>query len=334
MSRARLALALALAAGPALADDFTAELDNNGLRLTREPDIVMTSEDLSISAKAVHVEYEFVNRGAAARTVTIAFPMPDITGGIDADVGLPSENPENPFRFRVSADGAAIQPRLIARALVGAVDVTERLNAARLPLTPFAEGAGAALDRLPQATRDAFVKAGIAVVDEYADKPDAPMEKHLVPAWTWRAAYVWSQTFPPGRPVRLVQDYAPSVGSTAGTSVGSAGWRGRDGLSDYPAKYCINSAFEGAVRRAMAAAHADYAPFTEQRINYVLKTGANWAGPIGAFRLVVDKGAPGNIVSFCGEGVRKISPARFEMRKNEFLPTTDLHILILTPTTI
>ena len=35
--------------------------------------------------------------------------------------------------------------------------------------------------------------------------------------------------------------------------------------------------------------------------------------PIGRFRLVVDKGAPGNLVSFCGEGVRKISPTRFEM---------------------
>ena len=324
-------LAALFAAGPALANDSTAELDNNGLRLLQEPDIAMTSEDLSISAKAVHVEYEFVNHSAAAKTVTIAFPMPDVTGGIDENVGLPDPDAENPFRFRVAADGVVIRPKLDARAFVGDMDVTEKLTSAAVPLMPFAKGAGETLDRLPQATKDAFVKAGIAAIDEYSTRADGVMEKHLAPTWTWRAAYVWTQTFPAGKPVRLVQDYAPSVGGTAGTSIGSAGWRTNDFMHDYPAKYCIDAAFEAAVKRAMAAAHADYAPFTETRINYVLKTGANWAGPIGAFRLTVDKGEPQNLVSFCGSGVAKIGPTRFELRKSGFRPTEDLHILILQP---
>jgi hypothetical protein len=85
------------------------------------------------------------------------------------------------------------------------------------------------------------------------------------------------------------------------------------------------------VKRAMTSAHAEYAPFTETRINYVLKTGANWAGPIGAFRLVVDKGAPQNLVSFCGDSVAKIGPTRFEMRGHDFRPAADLHVLILEP---
>jgi hypothetical protein len=327
----RAALALLFAAGPALANDSTAELDNNGLRLLQEPDIAMASEDLSISAKAVHVEYEFVNRSASAKTVTIAFPMPDVTGGIDANVGLPDPDSADPFHFRVAADGVELRPKLNVRAFVGATDITEKLTAAQIPLMPFAKGAGEALDRLPQATKDAFVRDEIAGIDEYSTRADGVMEKHLAPMWTWRAAYVWSQTFPAGKPVRVVQDYAPSVGGTAGTGIGSAGWRTKDYMRGYAEKYCIDAAFENAVKRAMAAKKADYAPFTETRLNYVLKTGANWAGPISAFHLTIDKGEPRNLVSFCGEGVLKTGPTRFELRMRDFRPQSDLHILILTP---
>ena len=47
--------------------------------------------------------------------------------------------------------------------------------------------------------------------------------------------------------------------------------------------------------------------------------------------MVVDKGAAANIVSFCGEGVRKISPTQFEVRHTNFSPTGDVSILILLP---
>jgi Domain of unknown function (DUF4424) len=317
--------------GCAHANDSSAELDNNGLRLTHDPDIAMLSEDLTISTKAVHVEYLFENHGAAAKTVTIAFPMPDVTGGIDSNVGLPGEDPVDPFQFRVSADGVPVHAKLMAGAFVGDAEITKKLAGAGIALMPFANGVNEALDKLPQATRDAFVAAKIAAIDEYSNNATGPMEKHLVPTWTWRAAYVWTQSFPAGRPVRLVQDYAPSVGGTSGTAIGGKGWRTADYMRDYPAKYCIDQSFESAVDRAMVAKKAEYAPFTEERINYVLKTGANWAGPIGAFRLVVDKGEPDNLVSFCGDGVAKVGATKFEMRKTDFTPKEDLHILILVP---
>ena len=43
---------------------------------------------------------------------------------------------------------------------------------------------------------------------------------------------------------------------------------------------------------------------------------------------MVDKGAPGSLVSFCMDGVRKISPTQFEVRKTNFEPQRDLSILI------
>ncbi|WP_182419623.1 DUF4424 family protein [Bartonella sp. HY038] len=41
-----------------------------------------------------------------------------------------------------------------------------------------------------------------------------------------------------------------------------------------------------------------------------------WAGGvIEDFRLIIDKGKPDALVTFCGDGVQKISPTQFEMRK-------------------
>jgi hypothetical protein len=86
-----------------------------------------------------------------------------------------------------------------------------------------------------------------------------------------------------------------------------------------------------AVAAAMKKLKTDYPPFTEQRIDYILTTGANWAGPIGDFHLTVDKGQTNAIISFCGDGVTKTGPTRFEVRRKNFTPTADLHILILLP---
>lgn len=44
---------------------------------------------------------------------------------------------------------------------------------------------------------------------------------------------------------------------------------------------------------------------------------------------MVDKGAPANLVSFCGEGVRKIGPTTFEVRYRDYTPQRDLSVLIL-----
>jgi hypothetical protein len=59
-------------------------------------------------------------------------------------------------------------------------------------------------------------------------------------------------------------------------------------------------------------------------IGYVLKSGANWKGPIKDFRMVIDKGKPENLVSFCAEGVKKIAPTQFEVRKTDFEPKDDV----------
>ena len=61
----------------------------------------------------------------------------------------------------------------------------------------------------------------------------------------------------------------------------------------------------------------------------MLRTGANWSGPIKEFRLVVDKGDPDNLVSFCGDRPRRISPTQMEVKLTNYTPEGDLSVLIL-----
>ena len=70
-------------------------------------------------------------------------------------------------------------------------------------------------------------------------------------------------------------------------------------------------------------------PYSELRIDYILKTGANWSGPIQNFELVVDKGSPDALVSFCGKNVKKISATQFQVQQKDFSPDGNLSVLIL-----
>ncbi len=124
--------------------------------------------------------------------------------------------------------------------------------------------------------------------------------------------------------------YVPSVGTSVGTMLGQPGATKDPYAREEIAKYCADKAFLAAAERADKKVTAGGGYLGEQRIGYVLTTGANWAGPISEFRLVVNKGSTDNLVSFCGEGVSKIGPTVFEMRKTDFTPTSDLDVLILT----
>jgi hypothetical protein len=138
-----------------------------------------------------------------------------------------------------------------------------------------------------------------------------------------KTTYHWLQTFPAGRPIVVEHAYTPSVGATVATSVGTPY------ASEITDKYCVDKTLIDTVVRAAKADKDGNAPWVDRWIDYVLVTGGNWKKPIGHFRLVVDKGSPKNLVSFCGSGVRKISPTQFEMQRTNWRPEKDLSILLL-----
>jgi hypothetical protein len=256
--------------------------------------------------------------------------MPDITtAGYDDNISVPTQDPQNILGFSTLVDGKPVAAQVEQRVFKHGVDQTAYLRSLGLPLAPHLRATDAALDRLPKAARDALVAKGLAVVDEYGDSTTT-MRKHWEATWTLKTTYFWRQTFPAGRVIVVEHRYTPSVGQSAGTEWG-APWFAKDpAYAGRRAHYCVDDAFLAAAKKAIKPGETSPA-LTEQRIEYVLSSGANWKAPIGDFRMVVDKGDPANVVSFCAEGVKKISPTQFEVRHTNFTPTRDVSIVILQP---
>jgi hypothetical protein len=323
-----LAIGLALSQ-PVSANDSTAELATGGLIFVQNPDVEMRSEDLYVSTTEIRVRYRFFNKSDRDITVPVAFPMPEIKiEHQDQNISVPTENPENLLDFVTHVDGRRIETKVEQRVFSGGIDRTQFLRERGVPLAPHLRSTNDALDRLPRAKWDELTRIGLAEIEEFDEGKG--MQKHLSARWGLQTTFYWEQTFPSRREIVIEHSYKPSVGGTVGTGFGAAGATKEEWFPGYRKKYCIDAAFIAATERVRKAAKgADSAPFFEERIDYILKTGANWSGPIGDFRLVVDKGSPEALVSFCGDGVKKISPTQFEMRKKDFVPEGNFSVLIL-----
>lgn len=322
--------ALVLAASlPVVANDTSAVLTTGGLEFVSNSNVVMQSEELFISRKEIRVVYEFRNDSAEDQHILVAFPMPEIKPDFYSPVAFPSGPDDNLFEFETTFDGKSVESTLNEYAYAVGVDRTELLRSLDLPLVPITENASDATDHLDDATRDKLLHLGMLTSDEY----DAGQgwEKHYYPAWTYRATYTWEATFPAGKTVKVEHRYKPSVGGTVGVTFLGEPSEGYDPAREYATKYCVDDAFTKAVKASIPKGGEYYeAPFFESWISYILTTGGNWGGgAIENFRLVIDKGAPENLVSFCGEGVKKIGPTTFEMVAKDFWPERELDVLIL-----
>ncbi|TXH69612.1 MAG: DUF4424 domain-containing protein [Thiothrix sp.] len=129
--------------------------------------------------------------------------------------------------------------------------------------------------------------------------------------------YHWMQTFPAKKMVSVVHEYTPGVG-------GAVEYGMQDEASG---KYCIDAGTQQWIKQQQKTNHQ----VATDTIAYILKTGANWKGPISKFKLTVKKSDPNEKVSFCGTGVKKLDATTFVMEKTNFTPKQDLHILYLKP---
>ena len=321
-SAAALALAVLALAGAASANDGVAERAAGGLVFTGTDEIDMLSEDLYVSRDEIRVRYRFRNRTPRDVRVTVAFPLPDheLREDFYGDTAYPRD-------FRTTVDGRAIALQTEFRAVWEGADHTELLAGLGVPI--MYDGGNidtivGALSALPEAERRRLLELGL--VEEF----DLPEEgRRLTPLWTVRETWYREQLFPAGREVVVEHRYRPGAGGTHSTGLAGPGRLESAYNREMIDRYCIDEDFLAAVDRIAARDGPEY--FGESYVSYILTTGAGWASPIGEFRLVVDKGRPENLVSFCGEGVRRVSPTRFELRRRNWRPDRDLHVLIMQP---
>jgi hypothetical protein len=321
-----LAAMLAIA-GAARANDTEAVLGAGGLTFTKSAALRMQSEDLRLSSREIRVAYVFRNLTDRTVTARLAFPLPDV------DVGDMSETPHH-FHlsgrdgdivdFRLTVDGRPTPAALEARAVNrGGRDVTDLLRRYRIPLigARSEDEVERALDRLTAAEMKALAAAGAVYADEWRTPGDV---KH--PGWRVKAAYHWLQTFPAHGEVRIEHRYAPVLGGAhferAADLAKPGALRGEGLWPDEKRGWCLKpAAIRIAPGRAVSAAW----------LEYILRTGANWAGPIGRFRLEI-AADPGGIVATCPVPGLTLWRRGQDLiaERAAFTPTSDLAVLFVS----
>lgn len=298
------ALKLTLSA-PALANDTEASIGVGGLVFQASTSVEMLSEELFVSQDQIVVDYRFRNTANADTTALVAFPLPEIKFDPDA-----STDSGDFLNFSTLVDNVPVKMDVERKAILRGRDETATLQRHSVPLDPFPAS-------------EFLHDAGEALLSKLQEL--ALVDYDGNPAWSLKTTYFWEQTFPKGKEVAIEHRYRPLAGGSVMTGIGMP-----VNNRDFYDRFCVDKTFLRAASIASKGRPISES-FTETNIEYILTTGANWLGPIRKFRLVVDKGQEDSLVSFCGDGVRKISPTQFEMATSNFTPRRDLAVLILSP---
>lgn len=335
MRPALLALAL-LTAPPALANDGFGGLSATGLSFGQTEAVAMETEDLFISPTRIEVAYTFRNRSPQDVTGEVIFPLPPISLSalLNTDWNLPDDSDrENLLGFTATVAGkpvtirtdrvAVIEPEwdenrpLSAQYDTPGRDVTAQLAAHGIPLSLDAMAVQAQLLALPETSRAALQAEGLA---DFAGSEAWPL-------WSVVIRHHWTQTFPAGAPLTVEHGYDNRP------SGGIFGWvhPAEDWSAGLSAQYCIDEGTSKAIAKRLARPEAEGSYGTAHYIDYVLRTANSWAGPIGHFRLTLDKGSERNIVSLCADGIKKTGPTTFVWEQENFAPQDDLSILVVSP---
>ena len=318
-------------------------LTATGLQFQQSRSVRMVSEDLFLSPDRVRVRYVFRNEGPEPVSGEVIFPLPPISLAPlmgEMMFSLPPEQlaGENLVNMTATVDGRPIGVAIDRIAVLEppneeerapragyespGEDVSALLKELGIPLSLDVQQVATALNRLPKASRDRLRDKGL--VEWLGEDPPLPL-------WSIVVRYHWPQTFAVGRDVVIEHSYDPAP--PGGIFV----WPEQDkDLDPYQRElvrtYCIDTATRKALARRLHGRKAGDLPGTGTAIllDYVLTTANTWHGPIGSFRLTIDKGRPDNILSLCIDGIRKTGPTTFVVEKKEFTPRQDLRILIVS----
>lgn len=328
---AMIALAVPL---PVSANDSEASIGLGGLELQQNDAVSMDSEDLYLSLDQVRVKYRYTNHSDKDLDLLVSFPLPALPDGIEGYIGDTNYPNWEEHEFTTTVDGKPV--KLESREVVTAngKNVEARLKELGWPVKfwddyDFVEK----IEKLSDADKAKYLAEGLLKKPEPKETPD-----WIVPGWQVATHVTRMQRFPAGKTVTVEHRYAPLAGGSVGGLLSMiADGQKEDYAKEYAASYCIDQAFLTGFRKKMAAKRKQGKRngtemgmfYVENWLDYVLKSGANWRGPIKDFRMVIDKGDPDNLISLCAEGVKKISPTQFEIRKTNFEPKDDVSILIV-----
>ena len=142
--------------------------------------------------------------------------------------------------------------------------------------------------------------------------------------------FLWEHTFVAGAKAHVVHDYRVNASwnlHPADVFPSDAFCLGDSSTRSVWAKY-----LEGLQKKQAVRSVNDNYPYPREFFTeYVLRTGALWAGPIKDFELVVRKSSPAQLISTCFSGLTKTSAIEFRAHRVDFKPDEDLRVLYLRP---
>jgi len=161
---------------------------------------------------------------------------------------------------------------------------------------------------------------GIAQYDEY---------DNVYPQWLDRTAFHWDQVFPAGKTVIVEHRYKPVAGQFFVSKYSLAP------SNDELKPYCVDDPTRAALwkrikeRSTKGGEEPDDGLLMATAVDYILTTANNWRGPIGKFRLTIDKGDPADLLTLCIDGIKKTGPTTFVLEAENYVPKADLRVLII-----
>ncbi len=325
-----LALTL-LSARPATvyANDSSSSIGLGGLELTRNDAVSMDSEDLFLSLDKIVVKYRFTNNTAKDVETLVSFPLPPIPGNL-GHMGDQSMPDWTDFNFQTSVGGTPVAFDKIVKVTANGRDVTARLKQLGWQAKYWDyedETSNAKWFDLGQSEKQAYVDEGLL-------KWQSNDKKYVSANWQVTTYITRKQIFPAGKTISVEHSYEPITGGTIAGLLEKSTRKDSD-FKNYSADFCMDKAFIQAFdkkrynRIKNEEGVETGSQYVESWLDYVLKPGANWQGPIKDFRLVIDKGKPDNLISLCIDGIKKISPTQFEVRKTNFEPQKDISIVVV-----
>jgi hypothetical protein len=274
----------------------------------------------------VEVDYVFENTGSTDVTTEVAFPLPDLslTTEYFSPLNIPFQQDPNFIGFQVWIDGREIKPEREIRAF-SKNEITADLK--RLGVDPL----------YPDLSRPDVVEA-LRRLDVIIDGGIDPKTNVAEPVAEWSASvsFHWPQTFPAGKRIAVRHSYRPAYGNSYAPPDSEPN-------SDSAKHWCFDNGFNEVERRLYARQREAQAKqnvtstnssdfyVNYDNVQYVLKTGANWKGPIGRFELQIDKGGA-ELMSTCpipGLHLQR-APYGFNAVANDYTPTSDLDILFVS----
>ncbi len=289
------------------ANDSIARVGTGGLTLLKSDSIRMVEETLTISTSRIEVHYRFLNESKEDIKTIVAFPMPEYGYNPGFSDGDSNRAPYRWGDFSIQADGKHISTYSNRSAVYKGKDITEALRKIGLSDSQIFETFGDCKANYGEET----ISCGLP--DEQKSKIDKLIgrrsgePKFWVAPWEIAVSAFWEQTFPAGREIEVTHEYKPLVGKQNSPFIGSDG--------------CPDEGSGRAVEKQINAANRPPPYGFTDEVEYILGTGRNWKGPIGNFRLLIEKKYPEEIVSLCfpGKG-RKLSPTLIEFSQKNYIP--------------